>query len=295
MAARNPTARLSYHNCFPDAVVLSSKDHGWHGLTANLDHFYLPFDRDTFCYQENLVCINVGEPARLTHTIEGQSFRGWIGRGEFLMTPAAQAVKWRLETEADALSLLLQPAFVGKVATELDLNPDRIELLPSIAVRDSRLETIGACLLEELRSGGLHGRVYADHLASALAVVLLRRYSVRPPAQEDRIERLPDQRLRRVVAYIQANLGDSSLSLGDLAAVAHLSPYHFARRFKEAMGVSPHQYLIHQRVERAQRLLRDGQETITKIASDVGFSDHSHLCRHFKRIVNLTPAEFRAG
>ncbi|HZC35847.1 MAG TPA: helix-turn-helix transcriptional regulator, partial [Chthoniobacterales bacterium] len=72
------------------------------------------------------------------------------------------------------------------------------------------------------------------------------------------------------------------------------SPYHFARQFKAATGLPPHQFLITRRVERAQQLLRGRRSlSLTEVAIGVGFSDQSQLSFHFKRIVGVTPGQFR--
>src|SRR5262249_60369278 len=73
-----------------------------------------------------------------------------------------------------------------------------------------------------------------------------------------------------------------------------LSPYHFARRFKESTGLSPHRYIIARRIERAKELLR-GEEDLSlgQVAARVGFWDQGHFTRHFKRLVGVTPRRFR--
>jgi AraC family transcriptional regulator len=79
-----------------------------------------------------------------------------------------------------------------------------------------------------------------------------------------------------------------------MAAAAHLSSYHFARQFKAATGLPPHQYVISRRVERAQRLLQpDGDLSLSEVAARVGFSDQSQFSHHFKRLVGVTPKQFR--
>jgi AraC family transcriptional regulator len=84
------------------------------------------------------------------------------------------------------------------------------------------------------------------------------------------------------------------LKLEQMAAVVHLSPYHFARQFKASTGLPPHQYLTTRRVERAQKLLRaNGKLGLAEVALRVGFSDQSQFSLHFKRIVGVTPRQFR--
>ena len=81
-----------------------------------------------------------------------------------------------------------------------------------------------------------------------------------------------------------------------MAAAAHLSAYHFARQFKAATGMPPHQYVIARRVERAQPLLHpDCDLALGEIAARVGFSDQSQFSHHFKRVVGVTPRQFRTS
>jgi len=104
---------------------------------------------------------------------------------------------------------------------------------------------------------------------------------------------LSRRKLRTVVEYIMENL-DGSPRLGQMAAVARLSPSHFTRRFKAATGLAPHQYVIARRVERAQHLLKSDDEVgLAEVAVRAGFVDQSHFSLHFKRIVGVTPRQFR--
>jgi AraC family transcriptional regulator len=83
-------------------------------------------------------------------------------------------------------------------------------------------------------------------------------------------------------------------TLTQLAAVVGLNPYHFARQFKAATGLPPHQYVIARRVERAMQLLQAGTGlSLAEVALHAGFSDQSQLSHHFKRLVGVTPGRFR--
>jgi AraC family transcriptional regulator len=98
--------------------------------------------------------------------------------------------------------------------------------------------------------------------------------------------------LQQVLDYIQTHL-DRDLSLTELAETLNLSPTYFATAFKQAIEVSPHQYVIQQRVERAKLMLSKTDLAISDIALQVGFSSQSHLNQQFKRLTGMTPKQVR--
>jgi len=105
---------------------------------------------------------------------------------------------------------------------------------------------------------------------------------------------LPECRLRRVTAYIDENL-QRELRLAELSAVVHMSPYHFARLFKRSMGVSPHRFLVRQRIDEARALLAARTVPIAEIARAVGFRTPSHFTTTFRRVTGMTPSAYRSG
>lgn len=100
----------------------------------------------------------------------------------------------------------------------------------------------------------------------------------------------PNQ-IKRACDYLIANYSEN-ISLEKLAGVADLSAFHFSRVFSEKFGMPPHAFQVQLRVNQAKKLLRDGLE-ITQTAFQTGFADQSHLTRHFKRIVGVTPGQFK--
>jgi AraC-like DNA-binding protein len=103
---------------------------------------------------------------------------------------------------------------------------------------------------------------------------------------------LPPGAMRRVREYVEIHLGES-IDLTALAAIAGLSLYHFARAFKQSAGVTPHHYLVQRRIGRAQAMLARTELSLSEIAFATGFSDQSHLARHFRQILGMTPGQFR--
>jgi transcriptional regulator of acetoin/glycerol metabolism/AraC-like DNA-binding protein len=96
----------------------------------------------------------------------------------------------------------------------------------------------------------------------------------------------------RVCDFIEEHIGEK-ISLGALSSMAGLSPNHFARAFQQTVGMPPHQYLLRRRVEHVEQMLRETQLPLSQIALAVGFSDQSHLARHFRRLTGMAPSMAR--
>src|ERR1700720_280260 len=96
----------------------------------------------------------------------------------------------------------------------------------------------------------------------------------------------------RVRAYIDSNL-HRAIPIRDLSAVARRSPAHFSRKFKLAVGKSPHAYVVRRRLERACHLMMTSAASLSEIALSVGFSDQAHLCRLFRQAFGQSPASWR--
>ena len=128
-----------------------------------------------------------------------------------------------------------------------------------------------------------------------LAVHLVRNYTERPALQESEKVSVAPRSVINAMKYIHENYS-GEVSLADIAGAAHLSSYHLTRVFKKATGMSPHQYLVQVRVNSARALLTAGagDRSLAEIAAAVGFADQSHLTRHFKRMLGITPKQLRA-
>ena len=98
--------------------------------------------------------------------------------------------------------------------------------------------------------------------------------------------------MHQVKEYIEENLSEE-LSIANLASVALMSEFHFARIFKATTGESPHRYVIQRRIERAKVLLSVTQLAIAEIAYRVGISNQSHFTAQFRKFVGTTPKQYR--
>ncbi len=225
--------------------------------------------------------------------LDGRTERGAIGPGDVTLVPRGASSSWHPRSgPSAALHLLIPPDLWRSVGEAADLPPGATELRPDFATPDAFIEQVGRALLTEAHSEWFGGRLYAQTLEQSLAMHLLRHYSALggPPADD---APRPAGRFRRSLEYIEAHLADD-LSLETLAACEGLSPYHFARAFKRAVGQPPHGYVVVRRVRRAQELLARTRLPLAQVAAEVGFANQAHLNRHFKRLVGLTPRQYRA-
>jgi AraC family transcriptional regulator len=147
------------------------------------------------------------------------------------------------------------------------------------------LALIFDALLADLAQGSPAGSLVGDSLIAAL-VARLSAPAVR------RVEALSTQARDRAIDYIEARFAEP-VSLQNLAEAAGLGVRHFSRAFRDATGRSPHQYLLHRRVEQAKLLIRQGLP-LAEVAVRCGFSDQSQLTRTFVRQVGATPGRFRS-
>lgn len=211
--------------------------------------------------------------------------------GEARFTPAGQPVAFRWHGDVHVLMLGFEGWFFERVAAELGCSVAlSTEVNTATLPADHPASTLVRQLALEMEAGPGSSLV-ADGLARAIAVLLLRRFQNLPPVKSE--PAAPPAAVLRAVTLMRRRLAEP-LSLEQLAAAAGLSPFHFARQFKTATGHPPHEYLIRLRVDRAQELLRQHGRSwnMAAVAQEVGFSDQSHLARHFKRVLGITPGEF---
>lgn len=100
------------------------------------------------------------------------------------------------------------------------------------------------------------------------------------------------RKVRLLTDFIDNHL-QRDLSLAELAGLAGLSTFHFARALKQSTGRTPHQFVLARRLERARRLLVDTQESVASIAALCGFADQAHLTRTFRKHFGTVPTALR--
>jgi AraC family transcriptional regulator len=242
-----------------------------------------------------VVNLHLSTPHRLVQRQDGKTHGGLVATNDAAITPAGVPGYWRTDAASEDMSMLLEEGFIRRVATETGVEPEGVEVVPLFSAPEPQIERIGLSLLSEMESGGLGGELYAESLANVLALYLLRNHSSLGRGSRRGLGReggFPRRAIKRATDYINNNLS-SKLALEEIAGAAHMSPHHFARSFKAATGLSPHQYVIHRRVERAKSILADTGLAVAEVAVAVGFSNSSHLAYHVRRLLGVSPSALR--
>lgn len=276
------------------SLLLSSRLRGWNGILV--EQYQNP---PTNCEAELPALSNhwlnlpLGHPVHLTQKRDEQLHESTVQKGDSIFVPAGQPSYWRSkgnDTYQPTLHIHILPEFIAQVAETSELDSKQINLVNCFCKYDLHLHNIAMLLLVELQSDGIMGQLYVESLTQVLVIHLLRHYSTFTQTVTFNNRSLTNVQLQQAIDYIHTHL-DEDLSLFKIAQVINISPTYFSSLFKRATGISPHQYVIKQRVERAKLLLTTTDLAIADIALQVGFSSQSHLTQHFKRLTGMTPKQ----
>jgi AraC family transcriptional regulator len=255
----------------------------WNDSLSAIDHYCI-----AYCLQQS---------ARITRRIDGEkSMQAALKPRIFGIVPAEVASHWDVSGSPEMLLLYVRKSMLQSAAEQVfNRDPSKIELIPRLGFSDPFMEQMVLSVLIELKKGQNCNPLYVDVLAHSIAVQLLQSHDasrdgtvrMKPPARD-----LSQIGLDRAIDYIDVSL-DQNLSIESIAGVAELNPICFARAFRRRLGIAPHQYVIEKRVDRAKELLSSTEMPIIGVALDTGFSSQSHFASTFKRVVGVTPKEYR--
>jgi AraC family transcriptional regulator len=285
LAGNNNLSRL-----YPREPLLSSTSTDWGGLSLQY-HRQPSFNMvEHSCSQHRIIINDRNLQSSILEIFEGQNQLNPVSPGTVRVLPANARTWAHWETEHQFMMLAFEPDLLVQQISESS-NSSSVELLPIINPSDLLIYSIGLTLKAELESGGIGGRLYVHAMTTALMAHLLRHYSVQKNSLPSTVSGLPKRILRQVIDYIHEHL-NQDITLATLAAIAHMSPSYFSRLFKQSTGLSPHQYVIQCRVDRAKQLLLQGKLSLAEISYSLGFTHQSHLSHHFKRLTGSSPKAF---
>jgi len=187
------------------------------------------------------------------------------------------------------------PIDTAKVASLLHCaNPWSTDVLLDHEIRqDSQATALIHGMSSEIEAGCPAGRLYGESLSLALVAHLMSSYSKpRAVPGEAPAHGLSREQLRRVIDYIDDNLADD-LCLNELGGLLGMSASHFCRTFKRAAGVTPHQFVIKKRVDKAKQLIATRRLSMLEISLEVGFASQSHFAEVFHKATGTSPVQFQ--
>lgn len=277
-----------YQRIYSRSPLLTSLAAGWNGIYFGYDYLP-PGETPDVSAKQHCVAIftDMAAPIWAERSLDGRFRQEQVMPGDMVIAPANVICRSRWSDAGGVIFFGIDPTIFAHAIREA-IDPDRVELLPHFATSDPLVHQIGRSLKAVLERDGAASRLYAESMTNALIMHLLQHYSAHRSTMHDSTHGLPHLQLQQVKEYIHEHL-DQDLSLSDLAAIAQRSSHYFSQLFKQTTGMTPHQYVIRARVERAKELLIQGQWTIAEVAKMVGFVDQSHLHRHVKRLLGITP------
>lgn len=259
----------------------------WNGI--QLDHMRVPpVETPALSMQHVFLHVQLARPSSID-IVEGKRTWQRLTPGQICLTPPGWSGALAFRETSEFLTVQLELRLLENAMQE---EPLVNEILLKRGFEDQQILHICQALDAEARSGGPSGKLFVESLATALAARLLSRYSRQAFVSVEYRGRLPRAKLNRVEEFVAANLANS-FALADLANLAGMSPFHFARLFRDSLGTSPHQYVIGRRMEKAKELLIYSDLKIAEICRELGYESQSHFSETFRRAVGAAPSVFR--
>jgi AraC family transcriptional regulator len=255
-------------------------------------HVWIPGTPDPW-----LVVTTNGAPRKIEVLRKSGWHTAMSGPGDLAITSPGTITEVRWSSPEDnpieTIHVCIDAVFFYRIGEEaVKGDPRSIEILDGFSQKDPLAEQVARALAEELKCPQTATRLFADSAARFLTLHLLRHYCATRVSEIRTEPELSPRKVRAVRDYVEAHISEQ-LSLDELASVAHISSFYFARLFKSATGETPHDFVTRIRMERAKALLRDTDFPAFHIAKAVGFSSKSHFSAAFRRSLGLTPVGFR--
>ncbi|WP_454888475.1 helix-turn-helix domain-containing protein [Sphingobium herbicidovorans] len=271
----------------PAATLASSRPGQWCGLGLSiLSH--RPWEGEVPPWRDYLFTAFT-RPGAVARSLGGAWQSEMFEDGDVTLLPRGRASHWQWGDSLQNIHLYVAEHYLAGIAQDVfGRDESSLELVDRLRISDPAISSAIRLLAGEVEAGGYGEQLFVDSVGTQICIHILRKYCFL--GQEIRLPNggLDRADAKRVADYIEAGLS-SPLSIRELASVARMSPFHFARKFKEQFGLSPHRYVMARRLELARRLMMAYDLSIKQIASRCGFYDQSHLTRLYRARYGITP------
>jgi AraC family transcriptional regulator len=276
----------------PDAPVATSRNRGWDGVTLDLHNFTPSYSVALPPRDHHLVCYCPSGRGRMTQQRAGRRHESVIMMGMSIVMPSGHDSIWEGEAACTA-RLRIPSELVARASEEIDARTQvNVEIANVFQTWDPVIERLARILLEELSHAAHPAQaMIVSSVSCALAAHLLRSYNAFDPKFADGLSVLSRRKLSEIECHINEHI-EETIGLSELAEIAGVSRFHFARIFKRSTGLTPMAYVERSRLLRAQELIKAAEHRLAEVALAVGFADQSHFTRRFRRLIGCTPAAF---
>lgn len=277
----------------PGRLTVHSPDEGWNGMSVR-GYRYRGSDVEVPAMRDYMIVAYRRGTTPMRRRIDREWIADLLGPGDVSLLTRAARSHWVWPGAIEVVHVYLTQEELAATCRQMyEHDVQDVELCDEIKADDPAIHRTAMLLAKEAAQGGAGSTLMVDALSCQLSVHILRRHAhvlFREPVAHDG---LTFRQERIVRDYVHEHLHER-ISLEDLAASVSLSRFHFARRFRQSTGTSPHEFVLRQRVERARTMLLRTDRPLRDIALSCGFADQSHLTRVFRKQTGTTPGRFRA-
>jgi AraC family transcriptional regulator len=271
-------------------MIASSEGLGWANVYAVIQR-EAAYNSYLDAVNDHLFIFHLKGSVGIHWSTSGHDLDGRVTPGHYDFFPGREGVDVQLDGSIETMHLYLRRGIVDAVIEDMLGDPKQITLNPVFNGSDPLLEQIAVSMRGALNDNSLASKLYVEQLSWTLAAHLVHSSARRAPASYT-YGGLSKQQLKRVIDFIEVNM-EKPLDLNDLSRAACLNPVYFGRQFKRTTNMSPHQFVIQRRIERAKSLLATTSQPIAEIAAACGFCHQEHLTRVFRIRCGTTPSAYR--
>ncbi len=274
-------------------AIRSSQRHGWHELFAA---HTLEYSHECVHHSVPFFWLSMGlQDTEVRRNISGRYELEVLPAYSISVAEPLNSIECLVGNETEAVHVFIKPELLHETAYELfEVHADRVSLLPVFGEKSASLSWLLRSIKQSLAEPAYLSRLKIDYLSRALCADLLAKYSVvsTKPIPSAQLVGLTSRQIRMINEYIVEHFS-RDIHISDLAALCAMGHTTFHQRFRTAMHMTPHQYIMRVRVHKAKEMIGSSTLSLTEIGSACGFSDQSHFTTLFKRIAGMTPAAFR--
>ena len=270
-------------NKTPVAVTRCKLDTPVHGPTSPLP------DEDAY-----MIVLQTGATSYRELWLDGKPTRTEpLNTGEVTLHDLRRRPSFKMYTPIDSVNFYIPRRSLDECTEEAEVRPiNELRFTPGLGVNDRILAGLGLGLLPVFEAPEDVSQLFIDHYTRAIVAHVAHAFGGMQLGKAIWRRGLAPWQERRAKEFIDAHL-DGDISVLQLATACRLSSSHFSRAFRQSTGMSPHQWLLRRRIEKAKALLRDPETSLASTAIAAGFANQSHFTRVFTRVVGFSPGRWR--